>query len=185
MFIREELCKGRHAVSIGQTRIAVGGTARLTSRPAPDSMFLRAAPKFPQAIMQQQNTLRSERRSTKPTATSKRHGRSSSGDADTTRSRQSAARSYRQTAMTRDDDDGNQANRRSKKDNRATSGQKRSGSPLAKRRSPVGGSSRNSSSKTRAQGSSRRAKQITSNNKGRTTPKSPRGSSAKRARSRR
>src|SRR5215203_2269497 len=103
--------------------------------------------------MQQQNTLRSERRSTKPTATSKRHGKSSSGTADTTRSRQSAARSYRQTAMTRDDDDGNQANRRSKKDNRATSGQKsRSGSPLAKRRSPVGGSARNSASKTRAQG---------------------------------
>ena len=155
---------------------------------SPDSMFCGGAPKFRQVIMQQQNTVSGGRRSTKPNATSKRHGRSFSGDANTTRSRTNAARSFRQTEIVRDHDDKPQANRRSKKDNRATSGlQRRSGAALPKRRNPVGGGKSPSNAKNRSsEGSTRRAKQLTSNNsRGRTTPNSPRGSSAKRARSRR
>jgi hypothetical protein len=136
--------------------------------------------------MQQEKNTRGDRRSTKPNATSKRHGRSSSGDANTTSSTENASRSYRQT-MTRDDDDKPQANRRSKKDNTAQSRQTpRSGAPLAKRRSPVGGGKNPTNAKARApQGSTRRAKQVSGDSKGRTTPNGgAKGSSAKRSRSR-
>jgi hypothetical protein len=131
--------------------------------------------------MQRQNSTPGAQGAKRPTTNSKRRGNASSRDANTTRSKNEAARSYRQTALVSDDDDKPQATRRSKKDNTSTQG-KRSAQPLAKRPAPVGGSSR--TKKRAPQGSTRRAKMVTDDNKGRTTPANgSKGSSAKRAKS--
>jgi len=124
--------------------------------------------------MQQQNITKGGRRSTKPTATSKRNSNSSSRGANTTSVNASAARSFRQTAAR---DEGQPVNRGSKKGNHAQS--RRTANPLGDRRTP-GAAARNAISKSPGS----RASTTRASNKSRTTSNSAKGSSANRGRSR-
>ena len=135
--------------------------------------------------MQLQNTQRSARRSVSPKRAAKARGQSSNRNANTSRSTENATRSYRQTAV-RGDADGSKQGRRSKKDNRRVTGQ-RSEQPANRRRSPVG-SGGNTQAKRRSPQGAQRAKELKGMSTGRAKPTNSRGgkgSSEKRAKSRR
>jgi hypothetical protein len=129
--------------------------------------------------MQLQNTNRSARRSISPKRAAKARGQSSNRNAGASRSYENVTRSYRQ-AVGLGDTDAAKAERRSKKDNRL-----RSANPANKRRSPVG-RGRNAQAKRRAPQNAVRAKELKGMSRGTNKPTgSTKGSSAKRARSRR
>jgi hypothetical protein len=135
--------------------------------------------------MQLQNTNRSARRSISPKRAAKARGQSSSRNANTSRSVENATRSYRQS-VTRGDNDGSKQGRRSKKDNRRTTGQ-RSEQPANRRAAPVG-KGRNVQAKRRSPQGAQRAKELKGMSTGKASPgqrAGGKGSSEKRARSRR
>jgi hypothetical protein len=153
------------------------GAARL-------GVFIASALRF-LSTMQLQNTKRSARRSVSPKSAAKARGQSSNRNANTSRSVENATRSYRQTAA-RGDNDGSKSGRRSKKDNRRTSAQ-RSQTPANKRRAPVG-RGRNVQAKRRSPQGAQRAKELKGMTTGNARPRNShggKGSSEKRAHSRR
>jgi hypothetical protein len=133
--------------------------------------------------MQLQNTNRGTRRSISPKRTAKARGQSSNRNASASRSYENTTRSFRQTAGL-GNSKGAKQGRRSKKDNRS-SRSRSSANPANKRRSPVG-RGRNTQAKRRAPQNAVRAKELNGLSRGTNKPAgSTKGSSAKRARSRR
>jgi hypothetical protein len=133
--------------------------------------------------MQLQSKSRSARRSISPKSAAKTRGQSSNRNRGASRSVENATRSYRQTAV-RGDNDGSKSNRRSKKDNQR-SRSRASANPANKRPSPVG-RGRNAQAKRRAPQNAVRAKELKGMSRGTNKPTgSTKGSSAKRASSRR
>jgi hypothetical protein len=134
--------------------------------------------------MQLQNANRSARRSINPKRAAKARGQSSNKNAGIA-SFENFTRSYRQAAESASTG-GAKRGRRSKKDNRRVTGQ-RSETPANRRRSPVGGGG-NKQAKRRAPQNAQRAKELKGMTTGYAKPGSKsggKGSSVKRARSRR